>query len=167
MIISRQPSDEKPWMEMYMIVLRPSSTEPAQQIGAMGILRVSEDGKAAEVGYGILATHRGKGYAPEALKLLVNYYWNSKSKSCSDAGFANPFAMVLETRELIHDLGRIQKDVVVAGAEADNLNSHRVLEKAGFVKKGILENAFQAKNPSTGEMEWKSVIEWYSERPKA
>ncbi len=48
-------------------------------IGAIGIFRVSEDGTGAELGYGILPDYWGAGYASEALKLLVKYYWNSES----------------------------------------------------------------------------------------
>ncbi|KAH6710993.1 GNAT domain-containing protein [Leptodontidium sp. 2 PMI_412] len=140
-LISRMPSDEKPWMEMYAILLRPSGAEPATFIGAMGIIRLSEDEEAAEVGYGILPDHRGKGYAPEALKLLADYYWTSERK--------------------------LQKEKLHAGTEPENLPSQRVLEKAGFTNKGILEKAFEAPNQQTGEMEWRSVIIWEVERPKA
>ncbi|KAH7336269.1 N-acetyltransferase-like protein [Rhexocercosporidium sp. MPI-PUGE-AT-0058] len=140
-LISRMPSDEKPWMEMYAVLLRPSGTEPATFIGGMGIIRLSEDGEAAEVGYGILPAFWGKGYAPEALKLLVNYYWTSER--------------------------RLQKNKIHAGTEPENIPSQRVCEKAGFTKKGILEKAFEKPNPQTGEMEWKPVIIWEVERPKA
>lgn len=88
-LISRMPSDEKPWMEMYAILLRPSGAEPATFIGAMGIIRLSEDEEAAEVGYGILPDHRGKGYAPEALKLLADYYWTSESRPHPTACFVD------------------------------------------------------------------------------
>jgi len=81
LLLSRTASDEQPWMEMYAIMLRPSGSEPATFVGAMGVLRLSEDGEAGEIGYGVLPEHWGKGYAPEALKLLVNHYWHSESMS--------------------------------------------------------------------------------------
>lgn len=77
------PSDEQPWMEMYAVILRPTGTEPATFIGGMGIIRLSADGEAAELGYGILPDHWGKGYAPEALKAFVDYYWTSESRFSS------------------------------------------------------------------------------------
>ncbi|PVH88876.1 acyl-CoA N-acyltransferase [Cadophora sp. DSE1049] len=141
LLLSRTASDEQPWMEMYAIMLRPSGTEPATFIGAMGILRISEDGEAGEIGYGVLPDHWGKGYAPEALKLLVDHYWKSER--------------------------RVQKDKLSAGTERANLPSQRVLEKAGFKKKEVIEKAFEAPNPDTGEMEWRSAIIWEVERPKA
>jgi len=67
---------------MYAVMLRPASaTGEATFIGSLGIVRLSEDGTAAEVGYGILPHFWGKGYAPEALKAFCNYYWNSESMS--------------------------------------------------------------------------------------
>ncbi|CZS93916.1 uncharacterized protein RAG0_03971 [Rhynchosporium agropyri] len=140
-LVSRMQSDEKPWMEMYAIMLRPTGAEPAIYIGGMGIIRVSEDGEAAEIGYGILAAHRGKGYAPEALKALVDYYWTSERK--------------------------MQKEKLNAGTEPGNMASQRVVQKAGFKRKGLVEKAFEAPNPETKVMEWRSIILWEVERPKA
>lgn len=66
---------------MYAIMLRPSATnEKATFIGSIGVVRLSEDGTAAEVGYGIMPDHWGNGYAPEALNLLVDFYWKSESE---------------------------------------------------------------------------------------
>jgi RimJ/RimL family protein N-acetyltransferase len=79
-LISRLPSDEKPFMENMAIMLRPTSPDTKPElIGLLGIVRISSGGKAAEVGYGILPEHWGHGYAPEALKLFVDYYWTSES----------------------------------------------------------------------------------------
>ncbi|KAL2068992.1 hypothetical protein VTL71DRAFT_15330 [Oculimacula yallundae] len=139
-LISRMPSDEEPWMEMYAIMLRPSGTEPPAYIGGMGIIRISEDKEAGEIGYGILAAHRGKGYAPEALKALVDYYWRSERI--------------------------MQMEKLNAGTEPGNLASQRVVEKAGFRRKKLVEKAFEAPNPVTKEMEWRSIILWEVERPK-
>ena len=62
-----------------------------------------------EIGYGVIPSERGKGYATEAVKILVDYLFLNK------------------------DIVRIQAD-----ASSDNLASQRVLEKVGFVCEGVL-----------------------------
>ncbi len=63
-----------------------------------------------EIGYGIDEPElRGKGYAPESARLLIDYLFSTKP------------------------LERIQ-----ATANSDNLASQHVLEKLGFVKEGTL-----------------------------
>lgn len=76
MITRHLPSPEHPYKEMFAIILRGSedSNGKPQMVGAIGIPRISEDG--VEVGYGVNARDVGKGYAPEALRLFVHYYWN-------------------------------------------------------------------------------------------
>ncbi|PBP23655.1 hypothetical protein BUE80_DR005351 [Diplocarpon rosae] len=144
LLISRLPSEEKPYSEMFAIMLPPSSTDAATKpifAGAMGILRLSEGDNAAEIGYAIQPKFWGRGYAPEALNLFVDYYWKSDRK--------------------------VQKDVLSAGTEPHNYPSQRVLEKAGFQRGPVIEKAFEAKNKVTGEVEWRSAIEWHIERPTA
>lgn len=62
-----------------------------------------------EIGYDIIPRERGKGYATEAVQIIVDYLFLSK------------------------DLIRIQ-----AVTNAGNKPSQRVLEKAGFMKEGTL-----------------------------
>lgn len=57
----------------------------------------------AEIGYGIVASRRGRGYATEAVATLVSSAW-----------------------------GMPDVVAIVAGTDADNVASQRVLEKAGF-----------------------------------
>jgi RimJ/RimL family protein N-acetyltransferase len=49
-------------------------------VGAIGINRVSDDGLASEIGYGILPDYWGNGYAPEAVKMLAKYFFEGNSK---------------------------------------------------------------------------------------
>jgi len=49
-------------------------------IGTIGIPRLSHDGVAAEVGYGITPEFWGQGYASEALIMFVKLYFSSKSE---------------------------------------------------------------------------------------
>jgi ribosomal-protein-alanine N-acetyltransferase len=72
-----------------------------------------------EVNYYVAPRHRGKGLAPEALKALLQF------------GFAGV------------GLTRIQ-----ARCELDNLNSERVIQKAGLNFEGITEGAPVSINPS-------------------
>ena len=73
-------------------------------IGGIGFLGPPEHG-VVEVGYGIVSSRRGSGYATEALSLLV------------DVAFADPDVVAL-----------------AAGTAAGNVASERVLTKAGFTE---------------------------------
>lgn len=70
-------------------------------------------GKLTAIGYALLPDERGKGYGSEAVKILVDYLFLSK------------------------DISRIQ-----AETHPKNVASQRVLEKAGFVKEGIIRRSF-------------------------
>jgi RimJ/RimL family protein N-acetyltransferase len=70
-------------MENYAILLRPTEAETATMIGSIGIPRLSRNGCAAEVGYGIHPDYWGSEYATEALELFVSHYWNSDSEVLS------------------------------------------------------------------------------------
>jgi ribosomal-protein-alanine N-acetyltransferase len=66
-----------------------------------------------ELGYNIVPTERRKGYASEAIRIMVDYLFLSK------------------------DIIRIQ-----AKADPENLASWKALEKAGFTREGILRKTF-------------------------
>lgn len=70
-------------------------------------------GKLTEIGYSLVPNERGKGYGIEAVKIMVEYLFLSK------------------------DIVRIQ-----AKTDPRNAASHRVLEKAGFEKEGIVRKSF-------------------------
>lgn len=71
-------------------------------------------GNLLEIGYILVPSERGKGYASEAVKIMVDYLFLSR------------------------DAVRIQ-----ANTDVNNLASQKVLEKAGFKKEGtIRKNAF-------------------------
>jgi RimJ/RimL family protein N-acetyltransferase len=85
LITIRFPSAEKPFIENYAIILKVENSketagEGGEMIGVIGIPRLSHDGLAAEVGYGLIPEFWGKGYALEALKMFAKYYFNSRSK---------------------------------------------------------------------------------------
>jgi ribosomal-protein-alanine N-acetyltransferase len=65
-----------------------------------------------EIGYIVVPNERKKGYGSEAVKIIVDYLFLSK------------------------DLVRVQ---AITGV--DNFASHRVLEKAGFTKEGIIRKS--------------------------
>lgn len=84
----RFPSAEKPFIENYAIILKDDNGNSdvvgdgetrGKMIGSIGIPRLSHDGVASEVGYGITPEFWGKGYASEALVMFVRLYFNSKS----------------------------------------------------------------------------------------
>jgi RimJ/RimL family protein N-acetyltransferase len=70
------------------------------------------NGNFMEIGYILVPSERKKGYGSEAIKIIVDYLFLSK------------------------ELVRVQ---AITGV--DNFASHRVLEKAGFTKEGIIRKS--------------------------
>ncbi len=66
-----------------------------------------------EIGYNIVTDQRNKGYATEAIQIMVDYLFLTKS------------------------IERIQ-----ANADPENIQSWKALEKAGFKREGILRRTF-------------------------
>jgi [ribosomal protein S5]-alanine N-acetyltransferase len=79
-------------------------------VGDIGFKGLPDAGGAVEVGYGIIPSHRGRGYATEALRAIV--VW----------AFAQPAVLS-----------------VVAECLPDNAASIRVLQSAGFLPEGGTE----------------------------
>jgi ribosomal-protein-alanine N-acetyltransferase len=70
-------------------------------------------GKLAEIGYALIPSERGKGYGTEAVKVIVDYLFLSRS------------------------VVRIQVQT-----DDENRASQRILEKSGFRKEGIIRKSF-------------------------
>ncbi|KAF7933845.1 uncharacterized protein EAE98_003554 [Botrytis deweyae] len=115
-MIERTPNPEKPWIENYAILLRPTTATPADQkpelIGAIGVIRF-QAGHGAEIGYGIHAGYHGKGFATEAMKLFVGLYWSKEREG--------------------------DWNTLVAAIDPENVASQRVVKKVGF-REGDLED---------------------------
>lgn len=81
---TKMPSKEKPYLEHYAILIRPETQTAGdaelEMVGDVCIPRISDDGLASEIGYGIISEYWGKGYAPEAVKMLVKYFFEGSSK---------------------------------------------------------------------------------------
>jgi len=69
--------------------------------------------KLTEIGYALVPSERGKGYGTEAVKIIVDYLFLSKNTP------------------------RIQVQT-----DEENMASHRILEKSGFKKEGIIRKSF-------------------------
>jgi len=76
-------------------------------VGAIGLFWPPSDG-TLEIGYGIVASRRGRGYATEAARALID-----------------------------HAFGNREHQMLVAGARISNPASRRVLEKCGFQWTGV------------------------------
>jgi len=79
--------------------------ESATVVGDIGFLGPPRADRTVEIGYSVIPDRRGRGYATEATRALVDW------------AFSQP-----------------QVDVVVAGCENDNAPSIRILEHMGFVR---------------------------------
>jgi len=84
-----------------------------QVVGGIGFMGPVEGGEI-EVGYGVVPSRRGHGYATEALVALLALAWHESALT-----------------------------TVIASTDLANLASQRVLEKAGFVRAGATEDQLQ------------------------
>ncbi|TVY45506.1 hypothetical protein LSUB1_G000862 [Lachnellula subtilissima] len=140
-LLARLPSPDKPWMEQYAILLRPSTPNKAGiLIGILCIPRISSDGGIPELGYGIHSDYWGHGYASEAIALFISFYW-------------------AEDREN-------SKDSLEAYTGLNNLASQRVLIKAGFRRHEVLKGVSEVVDVNSGEKVMEDVTRWTLERPR-
>ena len=84
--------------------------ESATVVGDVGFLGGPGADRTVEIGYSVIPGRRGRGYAAEAVRALVDW--------------------ALEESRV---------DAVVAGCEPENSASIRVLERVGFVRTGELD----------------------------
>ncbi|MED1203488.1 GNAT family N-acetyltransferase [Heyndrickxia acidicola] len=83
--------------------------ENDELIGTIGLFRIFRGAsQSAMIGYSLSKEHNGKGYATEAVKLVIDYAFTT-----------------------------LQLHRIEAGVMPHNIGSIRVLEKAGFEKEGI------------------------------
>jgi len=94
--------DRWEWYAMWMI-----ERKDGIQVGDLCFKGLSPEG-VAEIGYGLLAAHRGQGYATEALRAVTAW------------ALSNPDVFAVE-----------------AETEPDNAASQRVLRKCGFLPTGV------------------------------
>ncbi len=167
-------------MENYAILLKntpeeeglETKTSPANErvklrmIGSIGIPRLNGDGKSAEVGYGILPSYWGKGYATEALSLFTAYYWNSDRTYCTFTLDEYKYKMGT-TRNQINEkhVGPVQTETIQAVVEPENTASMRVLSKAGFKRGELNERAYEVDDLEGGGKRWVRAYPFYLERP--
>jgi RimJ/RimL family protein N-acetyltransferase len=94
-----QNPDNYIWYTNWLIVLK----EMNIAVGGIGVTGLPDENGACETGYGMDLSHRGKGYATEALKCLAQW------------AFQNPDLKTILAHTLI-----------------DGLSSQKVLQKVGF-----------------------------------
>jgi RimJ/RimL family protein N-acetyltransferase len=94
---------------VHMIMLDRAS---GRMVGAIGVFHADWEVRSAEIGYGVRADERGKGYATEALAAVAAWLLTS---------------------------GGMQRAWLTANT--DNVASVKVAEKAGFLREGTLRRA--------------------------
>lgn len=105
-LINQKIEKAKKDIEYYFGIFKIDNDE---LIGTIGLFRILRDPlQSAIIGYSLSKNHNGKGYATEAVKLVLDYAFTTLK------------------------LHRIE-----AGVMPHNIGSIRVLEKAGFEKEGI------------------------------
>jgi hypothetical protein len=96
MLSARIPTPEKPYVEVYAVLLKPLTVEAdlkAKMIGTVGAPRNEPAG--AEIGYGLHPDFWGKGYMSEAVKLFIGLYWSPGSSSSPFMHMRQPAVEVL------------------------------------------------------------------------
>lgn len=90
-------------------------------------------GKLTTIAYSLKPIERGKGYGTEAAQIMVDYLFLTKEIPC-----------------------------IQAAAHVENIASHRVLEKVGFKREGIIRKRFYIRGEWTNQVlfsilkeEWK------------
>ena len=91
-------------------------------------------GKQLEIGYSLVPEERGKGYATEAVNIMVDFLFLSKENV------------------------RIQ-----AQTDTRNVASQRVLEKTGFTKEGILRKSYFMRGEWVDALIWSILREEWKE----
>ena len=106
----------------FVVILK----ETNKLIGAISLFHLDwYDFKAGEVGYTIRKEYRGKGYAPEAVGLLIDYCFKKM---------------------------KLRK--IYADTEPNNIGSQRVLEKLGFKLEGRPREKNLIKRKWVGELDY-------------
>lgn len=93
------------------------SHETGEVAGMMGLNRINHQYRRVEIGYWIGVDYRGKGLTTEALELVVKYSFKNL-KALRAHAFVDP----------------------------KNIPSIKVLEKAGFVREGLLKKFYRSRN---------------------
>ncbi|KAF7908684.1 uncharacterized protein EAF01_004439 [Botrytis porri] len=141
-MVERLPNPEKPWIENYAILLRPTTPTPADQkpelIGAIGTIRF-EAGHGAEVGYGIHTGYHGRGFATEAMKLFLGLYWSKEREG--------------------------DWNTLVAAIDPENVVSQRVVEKVGFKEGDLQDEEHEMWTKGGKEKKLVRHREWLLSRP--
>ena len=90
---------------------------PESQEQVIGYISINTVDPCPEIGYSLLPESWGKGFATEALDLLLKMWWSLPRRSIEESGAEE---------------GDVEK--VFALSHIDNIGSYRVLEKCGFKK---------------------------------
>ena len=102
----------------------------------IGHINCWKRGRMMEIGFALLPSERGKGYGTEAVQLMVDYLFLSK------------------------DVVRIQ-----AATDTRNIASQKAMERAGFLKEGIMRKENYARGKYRDTCLY-SVIREYWKEPK-
>lgn len=94
-------------------IVEKSISEPEEQV--IGYVSVNALVPSPEIGYSLLPKFWNKGYATEALSLLLKMWWDLPRRSSSD---------------LVGSIEDVEK--IYAICEKDNPGSSKVLKKCGF-----------------------------------
>ncbi len=96
-----------------------------QSVGSLVVAKIDPDNMTGEVGYKVLREHQGHGYAADAVRALLSHLFLDKGFECVNAYHL-----------------------------AGNIASRKILEKAGFIREGVLRKAVYRNGARADLVSW-------------
>lgn len=138
-------------------------SDPGRVIGVLGLPWVGEP----EAGYMFRTEAWGKGYATEALKAWLDYYWSLPREEIEMVIPEENKESALDARpkgerELVQARRKDGKEILVAVTTKENMASQRVLSKCGFERVQV-EEVEDSREP-TGKV---TLVTYHMVRPES
>lgn len=147
------PNDINPEIDKFAIILKGEINAKGQpkMIGMVGTNRWSANSPGMETGYCLNIEYWGKGYATEAFRSFLEYYWTLSGAlllvlpCCSflERAFMSELHEAIRRPKAEMKTERKNINLLVAKTSTQNIASQRVLQKCGARKGETLKGAYE------------------------